>query len=337
VPLFVCILLCMTDRRSGPPLFDLMRERGEDQDGPNSQPNPLPNPSQSGSNPTANPVPPPASQAAPSSTSSQTTQQSSAHAQGAQSMQSAWDTSGGVSRAERSAAAMLDDDVQSESGILLSMPKFYTIVAVIFGLLLVVWVVGYKLGVSDGKAEMTPFVRDQPVVRPQNDPSTNPSLNNPSRSTNNASQPDSSGGTETRSGVVNPSNTPQNSSNAQSIGSIMTLTGFTSQDPRQVGFNYLVLATLEESQAAEAIAYMSSNGVNLIGIRQVDSGNSSANNPPRYTLYSLGLAIPGNRWSAMSSDRARHQQLVADLGTRWQREFRGGSDFTRTNWEKYDP
>jgi hypothetical protein len=101
--------------------------------------------------------------------------------------------------------------------------------------------------------------------------------------------------------------------------------------------NYLALATLPTEQASDAINFMRLNGVTVIGVPVLDSGSNRANNPSRYSLYSLGLAIPGNQWSAMSNQRLEHQQMIRTLGARWQQERRGGSDFSQTNWEKYDP
>src|SRR5690606_8891549 len=129
---------------------------------------------------------------------------------------------------------------------------------------------------------------------------------------------------------------PPKASAAPTGAGVMSPSGFLKTDPRTVGMNYLVLATLDTEQAADAISFLSSNGVTVIGVPQLDSRKTNANNPSRYTLYSLGLAIPGNRWSAMSSDRSQHQQLIANLGARWQREHRGGSDFSQTNWEKFE-
>lgn len=251
--------------------------------------------------------------------------------------QTAWDSTGGVSRAERSAAAMLDEPVSTDSGITLSVPKFYTLIAIALVLIVGAWAGGYQIGKRDGKDEMSRFVSDQPVVRPaESQPNTGqptnqiPNQRPETTAGNNAAQTptDSSGSAGTQ---------PQNSPRASAASSVMTAGGYRAQDPRTSGMNYLVLATLPTEQAADAIAFMDSNGLTIIGVPQLDSRGSSANNPSRYTLYSLGLAIPGNRWSAMSSQRLEHQQMIASLGAEWQRERRGGSDFSQTNWEKYEP
>jgi len=294
----------MTDRRSGPPLFDLMRERGENPDAPKLTPKPMPSPSQ------AKPATPPpgGSDSGPEVSTKQT----------------AWDTSGGVSRAERSAAAMLDEPTTTDSGIRLSSPMFYTMIVVAFVLIIGAWTIGYQRGNSAGKKAIEPYVRDQPVVRPQETTNADPLPIITPKPIVTESEPQAQ---------PEPSTTPANPDGR----SILTPSGFIAADPREPGLNYLVLATLNTEQAADAISFMYLNSVPVIGVPVLDSGNPSANNPSRYTLYSLGVAIPGNQWSAMSVERSQHQRLIEQLGARWQRERRGGSDFSKTNWEKYEP
>ena len=289
-------------------MFDLMRERGEDPNAPQSSPKLTPKPTPAPSQP--RPVTPPATgdQGGPDVPTKQT----------------AWDSSGGVSRAERSAAAMLDGEAVDDSGIRLSSPMFYTLIAVGFALILAAWTIGYQRGNAAGKKAIEPYVRDQPVVRPVETQVPTPAVNQPRAGTDRPSAT-----------TTAPTTTP---TAATSSGlAVMSPSGFLDTDPREPGLNYLVLATLDTEQAADAISFMYLNSVPVIGVPVVDNRASSANNPSRYTLYSLGVAIPGNQWSAMSVERSQHQRLIADLGARWQRERRGGSDFSRTNWEKYNP
>lgn len=323
---FSCILLGMTDRRSGPPLFDLMRERGE---GPRAP--------AAGSESTPRPVPRPASKptSAPSPSRPATPPVEDGDAGPAvPTKQTAWDSSGGVSRAERSAAAMLDGEVVDDSGIRLSSPMFYTLIAVGFALILAAWTIGYQRGNAAGKKAIEPYVRDQPVVRPTETTASSPRVNRPG------------GGADQPNAMTTPTTTPTATSPATSTTiptgtarglAVMSPSGFIDTDPREPGLNYLVLATLNTEQAADAISFLYLHSVPVIGVPVVDNRSSGANNPSRYRLYSLGVAIPGNQWSAMSVERSQHQKLIADLGARWQRERRGGSDFSQTNWEKYEP
>jgi len=231
---------------------------------------------------------------------------------------------------------MLDEPVQSESGITLSIPRFYTMIAVALVLIVGAWAGGYRIGYTDGKDEMSQFVRtDQPVISPQGAPTGS---SRPGTATNGPA--DRGSGPTTNQPTNQPTNravNQQSTTITRTPDAIMTPTGFRPDDPRTPGMNYLMLATLPTGHAADAISFMRANGVTIIGVPQLDSGGGSANNPSRYTLYSLGLAIPGNRWSAMSNQRAEHQQMIAELGKRWQREQQGGSDFSQPLWEKYEP
>lgn len=224
---------------------------------------------------------------------------------------------------------MHEEEAVSDSGIRLSSPMFYTLMMIAIVLIIGAWTLGYQKGNKDGIDEMGQHVRDQPVVRanqPDSEqvvvPVTIPAQQEPSST----------------QGAPSGSEPAQNlASNASQTG-VMSPSGFLEQDPRELGLNYLVLATLTTEQTADAILFMYSNSVTVIGVPIVDSGASGANNPSRYTLYSLGVAIPGNQWSAMSNARSQHQRLIANLGARWQREHRGASDFSqdKTNWEKYE-
>lgn len=300
-----------------------MRERGERPQTPAAQPA-----AKASAEPKADAAPAPAK--APPSTPE--AEPAPRQAQG-EARSTAWDSTGGVSRAERSAAAMLDEPVQTDTGITLSVPKFYTMIAIALVLIVGAWAGGYRIGFNDGKDEMSQFVRDQPVVSPQ-------SKNQDSTPSNNLTSRDS---TTDQDGSTATQRPPAGADESRPIDAgrspsdIMTSSGFRAEDPRTAGMNYLVLATLPPEQASDAISFMNQNGMTIIGVPQLDSRAGSANNPSRYTLYSLGLAIPGNRWSAMSNQRLEHQRQVATLGARWQRERRGGSDFSQTNWEKYEP
>lgn len=229
---------------------------------------------------------------------------------------------------------MLDEDPQSDTGISLSVAKFYTLVAIALVLIVGAWAGGYQIGYGDGKDEMAQYLPDQPVVSPQGTSNASPESTDEPAAANRNTTSEPTTQPQTNAQTTRP---PQTGNQARSASDLMIPNGFRTDDPRSPGMNYLALATLPTEQAADAIRFMSANGVTVIGVPVLDSRGNSANNPSRYSLYSLGLAIPGNRWSAMSNQRLEHQQMIANLGARWQRERRGGSDFSQTNWEKYEP
>jgi hypothetical protein len=112
--------------------------------------------------------------------------------------------------------------------------------------------------------------------------------------------------------------------------------GTRSVDPRSPGVNYLELATLPADQALDALEFLGSKGVRAVGV-PVDSGGRNANNPDRYRLVSLGLAVPSGQFRTTQSERRDHERLVATIGAEWKRERRGGSDFSQTLWSRHDP
>lgn len=265
-------------KRAGPPLFELLRERGEsaaDRPAPARDPD------------TGTP----------------------------------WSTAG-VTRAERSAATFEDEPAQSGE-IRLSTTKLYLGIAGALALVVIAWVAGYRIGFGAGKAELSPLVRDEAIVTPPREagPSQPPTTAQPSGADPVAQRPAQPA--NTRPGAL-PANWVLQNDNVRAA------------DPRVPGSNYLELATLSAEQASDAIAYLASRGVRAIGV-PVDSGGGSANNPARYTLYSLGLAVPSGQYSSTGSERRDHQALIASIGADWMRDRRGGSNFSQTLWRKYEP
>ena len=220
---------------------------------------------------------------------------------------------------------MLDEAPQSDRNLKLPMSMAYLIVALVLAGLVGAWVGGYKLGEKSGKAQMEALVTDEPVVRPRvedpvSEPSAQPVANVPVLP------------------VEDPLLSARIDPNAPGMA-VMSASGFLADDPREEATNYLELATLSRDEAASAIDFMNTNGVPVIGIPRLDSRRSDANNPSRYTLYSLGVAAPGDQFRTMTRERDDHQRLIARLGNQWQQQFRGGSDFavSKTQWVKYTP
>ena len=289
----------MTDRRPGPPLFELLA-------------NELPD-NKSDHDATRAPQADPA--ASPH-------KQGDAKARVASAEERQALVSAGVSRAERSAATMQEDPAQLEGGIHLSMSRVYLIIAVFALALVVVWAVAYRTGTEFGKSQMDGLIT-KPLVLP---PSDSVSSVDNAASTNTDPLP-----SET---VTQPPRSPAKPSQA-----VMTAQGYQERDPRVPGSNYLQLATLSTEQAADAVIWMTEQGMPVIGVPVVDSSVRAGNNPSRYTLYSLGLAVPGGgQFKAMESQRNQHSKQIATLGAQWMKERRGGSDFSesKTQWVKYN-
>jgi hypothetical protein len=241
-------------------------------------------------------------------------------------------TGAGVTRAERSAAA-LDDEPRPAGELRVPMTRVYMAIAVTMLFLVGAWAAGYYFGVKDGKAQLDRVVGggvgEQPVVLPPvatNETGTRTSP--PGQPVNQPTNPASTN---------NPGLTPAGITPAPA-GSpwVLALGGVRAVDPRVQGSNYLALATLPPDQTLDAITFLDAKGLRAVGV-PVDSGGRSANNPARYTLISLGLAVPSGQFNSTVDQRRAHEALVRTLGSEWQRAHRGGSDFSQTQWIRYNP
>jgi len=205
------------------------------------------------------------------------------------------------------------------------MPRVYLMIALTALVMVLLWATAYKAGEAKGQKHMESLIPNNALVLPPNS-GTNPDSTTSQPSTSSDPLPDGA--------VTEPPRVPAKPSQA-----VMTAQGYVDQDPRVSGNNYLQLATFSAEQAADAILFMNDHSMPIIGVPVVDSGVRAGNNPSRYTLYSLGLAVPGgSQFSAMQAQRNEHKRAIADLGARWQRERRGGSDFgeSKTQWVKYN-
>lgn len=233
-------------------------------------------------------------------------------------------TGAAVTRAERSAAA-LDEEPRPQGEIRLPVTRVYLAVAIMLAAVLGAWAAGHHFGVQSGKAQMERIVRGEPVVLP---PETG------------AGDPPASQRPSTPQGSQTPAQQPAPRPTAQQTpaGSAWVLTpgGVRSADPRTPNSNYLALATLPPEQAQDALDFLAAKGLRAIAV-PVDSGSRTANNPARYTLISLGLAVPSGQFSSTLEQRREHEALVRRLGTEWRRDRRGGSDFSQTQWIRYNP
>lgn len=120
-----------------------------------------------------------------------------------------------------------------------------------------------------------------------------------------------------------------------SAARVLTARGPVDRDPRREGYNYLELATLSGEQARAALAFLAGEGVEAIAVAQVDSAGGGANNPVRYRVVSIEVAIPGEQFRAMRTERLDHEGLIERLGSVWRREQKGASDFASPLWKRY--
>lgn len=242
-------------------------------------------------------------------------------------------TGAGVTRAERSAAT-LEDEPRQSGELRVPMTRVYLAIALVLFLVVAAWAAGHYFGVQAGRAEMSRAVGDEPVVPPRQ-----PDAGQPARNPAPLTQPQSGtnpGRPSANTGQANTGATPATRPPAPGTPWVLTAGGVKAADPRTPGSNYLQLATLPPDQTQDAIDFLAAKGVRAIGV-PVDSGSGAANNPSRYTLVSLGLAVPSGQYSSTLSQRRDHERLVFSIGAEWKRDRRGGSDFSQTHWSRYDP
>ena len=235
---------------------------------------------------------------------------------------------GTVTSAERAAALSVDHADPSQSVIRLTMPRLYLSIAVVLLMMTGVWAAAYNIGVEEGKAQMESLIDDptSSIVVPRREPDP------PAGAVQADAQPAVEAPDRTGPGVPAPEGP-----GASPRDGVLVAGGSVVPDPREQGTNYLKLGTLDASQARDALAFFAASGVRLIAA-PLDSGGGSGNDPVRFTLYSVELGVPSGEYRAMSSERDAHQRRIADIGSRWQRERRGGSDFaqSKTLWVKYE-
>jgi hypothetical protein len=103
-------------------------------------------------------------------------------------------------------------------------------------------------------------------------------------------------------------------------------------DPRQAGLNYYaIVGQLDRDSAQQIAAFLADNGVASVA---VDTSSRGSNNPRSYRVYGLqGMTGPELR----SPARTEYEQRISQLGVIWKRDHRGWTDFSQTNWERYQP
>jgi len=176
----------------------------------------------------------------------------------------------------------------------------YIAVAIMATLLVVAWIAGSKLG------ESRQAKKDEPLIQRKG-----PTI------TEAAETPD-----------VVP--TPQGGSRAVST---VQQPAPVAADPREKGLNYLYLAVLTLSEAERAGKYLRENGVEAYAIPMVDPKASGANNAdPVYRLF----VLPGVTGTELKQTKALNLQAkVVQLGSTWQKENHGTSNFAKFSWEKF--
>lgn len=210
----------------------------------------------------------------------------------------------------------------------------YLSVAALVVLAVVFFIWGKAAGEAEAIERLGSGTPDIPsVIEPDPGSAQSPRLLPPPNNTGPATTPSPSPGAGRQAAATPISNTPA------PIGAILTVRGAVMTDPRVAELNYLSLASLGEDDAKAAIAFLSANGIDAIGVPRVDPGASRANNQGPTQVYRI-YALPGitrDEYSQKLTARTNLEAAVAKIGATWQKEHRGASNFARTQWEKFRP
>lgn len=119
-------------------------------------------------------------------------------------------------------------------------------------------------------------------------------------------------------------------------GKVLTRRGFSEQDPRQEGWNYLILGVLGREDAWEAMSFLARNGVETFAVRvdvPVDRRAMRANTSPRYQLVAE-KGVPSREFGSRQAERDRLRQDVIRLGAIWKKDHKGSASFSDAFWLK---
>lgn len=107
-------------------------------------------------------------------------------------------------------------------------------------------------------------------------------------------------------------------------------------DPRQAGLNYLTLASqLDKETATTAAAFLTENGCPAFAVA-VDRSGRPVKNGSQFAVYAQ-RGFASEEFRAKESERQALVEQVRRLGKAWQKDHRGGTDFSQTFWQKYAP
>ena len=188
-------------------------------------------------------------------------------------------------------------------------------------MLIVVAVIAYRSGAEDEKNQLL-AARDQSPPSSDNSgvrgsPERPSPTNTPERP---ASNPDA------------PSATPRNTGPASPPLPVLDA------DPRQIGWNYLTIATLFRQDATAAAQFLTDNGVACVVVAPEGKSPEDLLQDRRANwLVVAREGIAPDQYKTPAA-QARRSQLVGEvkkLGKRWKQDQKGSSDFADPYWNKF--
>lgn len=228
------------------------------------------------------------------------------------------------------------------------LSALYLALAGVVALAILVWVIAFSRGKAVGTRETE---RKLGVLAQPAQPPTDP-LNTPQRQTppdQPAGQPKSAaprppapdpkpapGKTQSKPQAAAPATALAGVPAAQILagtGDVLTLNGRSGSDPRQAGYNYLVLGIMFEEDAAEAMSFLSKSGFEAFAVPNRGDRRAGSGTKTAVLIASRGLS----RDEAGKTDPVRIQteEAAGKLGSAWKKAG-GTTDFRDRYWQKFE-
>lgn len=275
-------------------------------------------------------------------------------------------TATAIAHQAASLSAAVDAESQRESKINARTISLGIFAAIVLGV--GIYALAYKLGFSSGKERTEELVRrDPPVVREplgSTDNQSNSSIGMPNiksatPTTLNNPSPDRTTPTESRPATTTqqtptpapkpqpaPVNTKPNAKGIimpQGLGTqryellphnpndFLTARGWEVTEPRTVGLNYMMVATLSTQDAGEAVEFLAANGLEAFAVPILEKPRQGTKDtappsgqPSKYRVF-VG---PGLSAEEVKADKDRPlKSRIAELGTFWNKDAKKPTDF----------
>ena len=233
-------------------------------------------------------------------------------------------------RAATGSALLAKFDPRRSVGV--PVAGLYAFVAVVVIVAILVYGVAFQAGYTNAERKLVERIADSSGVKAPEGPvgGSPPALINKSGSQPRESKPTVQNTNNPGSGDSQQKPTPPSNGNVKPEA-LDPLT-----DSREDGSNYLhVVSRLSRDEAVQAATFLTENGVPAMAVN-LDTASPQSNNRSTWSVYSR-LGIPGGEFSGSSELRSQHKREVARLGTIWQRDHKGTSNFAenQTGWEKF--
>ncbi|HEX8877650.1 MAG TPA: hypothetical protein VF777_12950 [Phycisphaerales bacterium] len=219
--------------------------------------------------------------------------------------------------------------------IVLTPTLILVAIAIIAAVATLVWTLGVKFGGQQKEREVAENFGQLPkptetLIQPA--PRTQPVAPSPIESKPVASNPPP---TQPKTETRPPAKPETRPATLTGTGRVLTLQGFSDTDPRQEGWNYLVLGLLPREDTWAAMQFLAGNGVDTFAVqvdavdRRLPRGNTSA----RFQLYAT-KGVPSRDFASTQAERDKLKREVARLGAIWKKDHKGSASFSDAFWLK---